>query len=309
MTLQTPPETMYRALTLRDEINDISSRLENIGAVFGAVSLALPRLEPAELGFIRVVSWLYVHYFESGKLGTEFLTEILREYAVEKAETSKEHRALVQRLRTYCQHNLDPSQDHSKDINRVCEAWFNSHCGTPVPRADEHWEKILRVISSDASTYLGCLRDTLRQIEASSEASQIMSQWQLRISRFHAPHEFDALIVEVAADLGKNSLDPVRLRKRYYDRWRKEFEVKTDDYDFHVEARKLIEHVLLSEQQDVLPITGLDIMETFNIPPGPRVKEVLLEAKQLYDVSPCAKEELLSKISDFLSTREYKNEE
>lgn len=291
---------MYNALTLRDEINDISSRFENIGPVFGSVSLALPRLEPAELGFIRVVSWLYVHYFESGKLGTEFLTELIRRFAAEKAESSQKHRSLVQRLRTYCQHNLDPSQDHSKDISRACESWFSSHCGTPVPRADEHWEKILRVISSDASMYLGCLRDILRIIESDPEAAQITSQWQLRIRRFHAPHEFDALISEVAADLGKEGLDPVKLRKRYYDKWRKEFEVKTDDCNFDLEARKLIEHVLLSEQQSVLPITGLDVMNALNIPPGPRVKEILLEARHIYDTSPCIKEELLERLSEQL---------
>lgn len=300
MIAQTAPEIMYRALTLRDEINDISSRFEDIGAVFGSVSLALPRLEPSELGFIRVVSWLYVHYFESGKLGTEFLTEIIREHASEKFEPSKEHRTLVQRLRTYCQHNLDPSQDHSKDISRACEAWFNSHCGTPVPRADEHWENILRVISFDASSYLGCLRDILRHIESDPESTQILNQWKLRISRFHAPHEFDALIGEVAADFGRESLDPVKLRRRYYDKWRKEFEIRTDNCDFRVEARKLIEHVLLSEQQDVLPITGRDVMSTFNVPPGPRVKEILLEARQRYETAPCTKEELLEIIAKTL---------
>ncbi len=301
MITRTAPEIIYQALTLRDEINDISRRFESIGAVFGSVSLALPRLEPAELGFIRVISWLYVHYFESGKLGTEFLTKIVKEYAADKAEFSKEHRALVQRLRTYCQHNLDPLQEHSKDISRACEFWFSSHCGTPVPRADEHWEKILRVISLDASTYFGCLRDVLRRIEADPEAALITAQWKLKISRFHAPHEFDTLIVEVAADLGRENLDPVKLRKRYYDKWRREFEVKTDSYDFHVEARKLIEHVLLSEQQNVLPVTATDIMTTFNIPPGPRIKEILLDARQLYDASPCFRDELLQRVSDMLA--------
>lgn len=301
MIAQTAPEIMYQALTLRDEINDISSKFENIDSVFGPVSLALPRLAPAELGFIRVVSWLYVHYFESGKLGTEFLTDIIRVYAPEKLDESKSHRNLVQRLRTYCQHNLDPSQEHSKEINSTCESWFSTHCGTPVPRADEHWENILRVISLDASSYLTCLRDILRKIETDPEATQIKHQWQLKITRFYAPHKFDTLIIEVAADLGRESLDPIKLRKRYYDKWRKEFEVKTDDCDFYIEARKLIEHVLLSEQQDVLPITGLDIMKRFNLVPGPKVKEALLNARRFYDIKPCTKEDLLNQLATITS--------
>ncbi|QVM97539.1 hypothetical protein JYG36_04950 [Pseudomonas sp. SORT22] len=300
MIQQSAPEIIYSALTLRDEINDISSRLEGVGAVFGSISLPLPRLSPSELGFIRVVSWLYVHYFESGKLGTEFLTELVGEYSVNMVELSKSHRSLVQRLRTYCQHNLDPSQSHSKEIRIACEQWFNQNCGTRVPRSDEHWETILRVIILDACAYLGCLRDILRCIETDAEASQIINQWTLRISRFHAPHEFDELITEVAADFGREGIDPMRLRKRYYDRWRKEFEVKTDNCDFHVEARKLIEHVLLSEQQEVLPITGKDIMEKFSIAPGPRIKEILLEARQIYNTQPCNKEALLEIISQNL---------
>lgn len=298
MTQQSAPEIIYGALTLRDEINEISSRFEGIGAVFGSISLSLPRLSPSELGFIRVVSWLYVHYFESGKLGTEFLTELVGEYSNDMVEASKSHRSLIQRLRTYCQHNLDPSQSHSREIRSACETWFNKNCGTRVPRSDQHWETILRTIILDACAYLECLRDILRHIEADAEASQVLNQWQLRVSRFHAPHEFDELIAEVAADFGREGLDPVRLRKRHYDKWRKEFEIKTDDCDFHVEARKLIEHVLLSEQQDVLPITGKDIMEKLSIPPGPRIKEILLEARNLYSANPCTKEKLIEKLAE-----------
>lgn len=289
-------EVMYRALALRDEINDISSKFDGVGAVFDSVSLSLPRLEPAELGFIRVISWLYVHYFESGKLGTEFLTALVQKYAVESFESSKQHREAVQRLRTYCQHNLDPSQNHSKDIQRACEDWFYDCCGTRTPRSDVHWEKLLSIISQDSAKYLECLRDALRSIEADSACHQVIEQWVLRVSRFHAPHKFDEIISEVAADLGREGLDAVKLRRRYYDKWRKEFEVKTDDCDFYVEARKLIEHVLLLEQLDVLPINGQDVMKAFDVPPGPRVKDILLLARQLYDAGPCSKDLLLEQV-------------
>lgn len=289
-------EIMYSALALRGEINDISSKFEGVGDVFESVSLNLPRLEPAELGFIRVVSWLYVHYFESGKLGTEFLTALIQEYVVESSEFSKKHREIIQRLRTYCQHNLDPSQHHSKEIQRVCEDWFYSHCGTRTPRSDAHWEKLLDIICCEAVKYLECLRDVLRGVEADPACLQITEQWVLRVSRFHAPHKFDELISEVAADFGRAGIDAVKLRKRYYDRWRKEFEVKTDDCDFYVEARKLVEHVLLMEQLDVLPITGQDVMTFFEVPPGPRVKEILLIARQLYGSEPCSKEVLVERV-------------
>jgi hypothetical protein len=287
-----PQSAMYDVLSLRDHINVISSKFVGIGPVFGPISLNLPKLEPAELGFIRVVSWLFVGYFEIGKLGTEFLSELAVTFNISTDQLNLTHRKRVQQLRTYCQHNLKPDEAHTKEIQSACEGWFTENCGTPAPSDNTHWERILLALISEARFYFGGLEKVLRKIEQSESREQILGQWALRISRFHAPHEFDKVVAAVAADFGRESFDSVKFRKRYYDRWRKEFEVRTDDCDFEREARKLIEHALLSELENVLPINGTDIMREFSIPPGHEVKNILAIAKEIFNSAPCTNDRL-----------------
>ena len=289
---------MYEALQLREEVNAIACGFDSVNHVFSNTSLSLPGLMPSELGFIRVVSWLYVHYYEVGKLGTEFLTELVSAYALEFGQRPKMHRIMIQRLRTYCQHNLTPTEVHSIEIQQECESWFFANCGSKRPGIEEHWNKLLFAIVLEATEYFTYLRDTLRKIELDESKTQLIEQWGLRISRFHAPYKFDLIIQEVASDFGREGLDAVKFRRRYYDRWRKEFEVKLDGCDFAREARKLVEHALLSEQQNVLPLDGRDVMEMLELPPGPKVRDALLRARKLYDANPCSKEELIQQLRE-----------
>ena len=286
---------MYEVLALRDRINAISTRFSGVGPVFGPISLNLPKLEPAELGFIRVVSWLFVGYFETGKLGTEFLSELATTLNISAEQLNVAHRRRVQQLRTYCQHNLNPNEPRTQEIRSACEGWFAKHCGTHAPSDNAHWNKILLALISEAILYFSGLEKVLRQIEQSDSQGQILEQWILRVSRFHAPYKFDEIVAVVAADFGRENFDSVKFRRRYYDKWRKEFEVRTDDCDFEREARKLIEHALLSELEKVLPINGTDVMREFCIPPGNEVKEILALAKEIFNNAPCTYEQLLQR--------------
>ena len=90
----------------------------------------------------------------------------------------------------------------------------------------------------------------------------------------------------------------MRFRNRFYDKWIQELATQTRNYDFEQEARKLIEQSLLTSTTPVLPITGGDIIDRFEIEPGPRVGDLLRMARQLYDAAPCSKDELLTRLSE-----------
>jgi hypothetical protein len=97
--------------------------------------------------------------------------------------------------------------------------------------------------------------------------------------------------------MGRDNLDAVRLRKQFYEKWKRELELQQGNYDFEVEARKLIEHVLLHETTAVLPLTGKDIMLEFNIPPGRQVGQLLEQARNLYIADPyLSRNDLLEKL-------------
>ncbi|MGZ3182078.1 MAG: hypothetical protein ACXU8N_06520 [Telluria sp.] len=292
---------MYEVLKLRDTINHISSGFSGIGPIFGLVSLQLPRLEPSELGFIRVVSWLYVHYFEVGKLGADFLGAHADAASIDPSQL-KDHRDRVQQLRTYCQHNLNFADNHSKLIQNACESWFKEHCGTHLPIDEPHWSKLLQLLISDALRYFKGLEKIIRFVESSAAFELILEQWQLRIRRYFPPHKFDKIIEEVAADWGRDNFDAIRFRKRHYDKWRGAFDSMSEDADFEREGRKLVEAAMLADQMGILPIDGRDVMSRLNIAPGGAVQELLKIACDLNNVRPYSREGLLEELAKILES-------
>src|SRR5437868_8385105 len=113
---------MYNILQLHEEINNVSSKLhKDKREVFEDTSLRIPVLHPAELGFLRAVSWLYVMYFEVGRINVEFLTKRLNAYDLDPEQVNYAHRITVQQLRTFLQHNLDPREKRDRFIQEHCE--------------------------------------------------------------------------------------------------------------------------------------------------------------------------------------------
>jgi hypothetical protein len=293
---------MFRVLTLKEDINRLSSKLLESGALFFEdLSLPIPRFVPPELGFLRTVSWLYALYIETAKVNMDFIIERFPAYGLDTDGKHSTHYALIQKMRTYSQHNLDLTQPRNQRIQEDCEQWFSDQCGTPVPCDDHHWNNCLINILVDAVSFGKTLLRCIRNIEGDDSKDRILQEWDSRRKRSHSPHEFDTLIEIVAADMGREHIDAVRLRKRFYDRWIKELELLDEGYDFGVEAQKLIEHALLSEIVPVLPITGKDIITTLGITPGAEVGRVLDQARTLYEESPCSGTQLLEKLRETLT--------
>lgn len=302
MSTTDPQSLMFRVLALREDINRLSSRLlKSDGLLFLDLSLPIPRFVPPELGFLRTVSWLYALYVETAKVNIDFIIERFNAYGLDEDGRHSAHYVLVQKLRTYNQHNLDLTQPRNLRIQEDCEGWFSKQCGTPVPWDDGHWNNCLINILEEAVSFGEALLRCIRNIEADDSKDRILQEWESRRERSHAPHEFDSLIEVVAADMGREHIDAVRLRKRFYDRWIKELELLDDGYDFGVEAQKLIEHALMSEVVPVLPITGKDVIATLGITPGPEVGRVLELARTLYEEEPCSATQLLEKLREKLA--------
>jgi hypothetical protein len=288
--------SMYRIFSLKEEIERVASGIEGIDDVFGTITLRMPKFNPAELGFLRTVSWLYVLYYEAGKVNIEFISERFSAYKLDPNNELNRHIVTIQRLRTYSQHNLNPNKLQSRNIQEYCEQWLKNNCGTPVPEDDDHWETCLTCILNEAFNFLSAIRDCIRSIEQDESLEQIIYEWDIARKRYHPPHEFDELIKEIAADMGRENLDATRLRKRFYDAWVKELGVLQGNYNFKVEARKLIEHALLDKMTPMLPITGRDILRKLDIPPGPQVGNLLEQARIIYNNEHCSRDELLEKL-------------
>ena len=297
MSNSSPETLMYELISLRQEINQLAqSLINNQEAVFDELSLSMPKFIPAELGLLRTVSWLYVLYNEVGKPNVEFLVEKLSAYNMDPKKKNIMHFQTIHHLRTFFQHHLNPNEPRDARIQTACQQWFQQQCGTTLPREEEQWKNCLMGLLNEAVSFLRILEGCIDHIKNDESSTEILRQWEFRRTRYHPPPEFDRLIEEVAADMGRENIEATRLRKHFYDEWVKELELLQGNYDFKVEARKLIEHALLSETIAVLPITGHDIMETFNIKPGPQVGALLERAQIFYQDQPCSREILLNKL-------------
>lgn len=218
MSAPNPAELMYDILIFREEIDRVASKLNGIDGiaegVFGSLSLPMPRFVPAELGFLRTVSWLYVMYNESGGVNIDFLSERLSAYGLDPDGRSSAHCSIVQQLRTFLQHNLDPAKPRTRRIQEACEKWFQDQCETPEPGTAEQWNSCLIGLLNETLDFFKALQRCIRCIEQDESREQIVRDWGFRRKRYYPPHKFDKLISKVSADMGREALNVVRLRKR-----------------------------------------------------------------------------------------------
>jgi hypothetical protein len=213
--------------------------LSDAPGIVDRVSHRTPKLQPPELGFIRTASWLFVLYFEAGRVNRQYLQGLLQVYGLDNG-AHRGHSQLIQAMRTYLQHNLNIEEAHDKNIISLCNSWFAAKCGTAVPDLDEEWLRCLCEILVESADYLEALDSCLRNSEKDESKVAICEQWLFRRRRHHEPHQFDELITVVATDLGRDRLDPAAFRKRYYDRWISQLQLLSSGYDVAVEGRKLI---------------------------------------------------------------------
>jgi hypothetical protein len=244
------------------------------------------------------VSYFFSHYFEAGRDSLDFFGSKLEPFGLDGDGRLRRHRVFLQQLRTYLQHNLSPSKGRDLLIRQECERWFRDTCGADRPSTEAEWQACLQQVLADGIAYVSVVAELLSHVCGDESKDEIVSQWTAFVSRSHRPEDFDRVIAVVAGDLGREHLDVVRFRNRFYDKWIQELGAQTRNYDFEREARKLVEHALLSSTTPVLPITGADIIERFAIEPGPKIGELLRAARQLYDAAPCNKDDLLARLAE-----------
>jgi hypothetical protein len=281
-------------IRLREEVDLVAETMISPHRVFESVSLQIRGLEPAELGFLRSVAYLFVLYYEVGDVAVPYLLGLWDAFGLDGDHQIREHRELVRSLRTFLQHNLDPTSSTDRRTRETCQRWFAKQCGTPVPSSEDHWSACLHGILAETAGFLSTMNDCLRAIEVDEGRDSILDHWRFQISRHHPPEEFDRIIEEAAADIGRSYIDAVRLRKRYYDQWTESLSYLSQDYDFRVEARRLVEHAMLVDIAAGMPITGQDIIAEFGLTPGPKVGSLLARARLLFEESPTDRDGLLA---------------
>ena len=142
---------MYRIVGKAEETNArVSALLGDGPELFEAISQRMPKFVPADLGFLRLVSWLYVLLWEAGKVSVPFVMKRFEAYSVDPDGEMRAHTINVQELRTYTQHNLNNEEAHDKKTMGNYHAWFASHCGTAVPDSEDEWNRCVFALLNES---------------------------------------------------------------------------------------------------------------------------------------------------------------
>ena len=297
MIEQTPSSLMYEIGASKEELESRCASLLGVRhTAFQELVLRSPRFSPPELAFYQVVTWLYGLYYEAGRVSLQFLLHLLPTYGLEYESNHRRHYQEVQRLRTFLQHNLNLDSRHDLETQRNCEDWFSESCGSVMPGNGCEWNRCVARILIESGEFLVAVVNCVRAVEKDESSSSIVAQWSSRLSRFHPIHEFEALVAIVINDMGQSSLDAHRITVRHYDKWSQDLQLRSDDYVFEFEARRLIEQTLLNEDELPLIITGQDVIRELGISPGLEVGRLLAKARALYFASPSNKEQLLERL-------------
>ena len=288
---------MYQIGGLKQELEERAASLLGVSrTAFQETSIRNPRFSPPELGFYQTVTWLYAFYYEAGRVSVRFLITLLETYGLGQNGDRSRHYEDVGRLRTFLQHNLNLDSVQDIKTRRTCEEWFSKACGSAIPGSDKEWMQCLSHILGDSTAFLAAAIDCVRAIEQDEASNMIIHQWSTQLLQYHPKHEFETLVSMVIHDIGQASLDSAQLTERYYESWSKNLRFRSEGYLFEEEARRLIEQTILNEAHLPPPISGLDIMREFGIPPGPEVGDLLRKAKALYDADPCDPDRLIARL-------------
>ena len=283
---------------LRIIINNDAFNIGKQAPVFREVYSLPKNFTCFEAGFLRMTSWLYMLYYEAGKGELEFAIEKFNIYSIENTTISKNHYKDLRVLRTTFQHSLDLDLSRNAQYKTITENWFNRAIYKKHPTAADDWQNCLELIVKDALVFLTNISEVIQKISKDEFVKSIIDDWNFKSSRIHQHHDFDSLIYTAAHEFGMQYLDTIKFRKKNAETWIQELQNLTGNYDFNIEARKLIERDMI--KKPLLPITGQDIMDAFDIPPGPKIKIIMETALSIFAQKPCSKEELINKIKPYI---------
>jgi len=292
-----------------EKINKYAVHVRSGGEPFFAgVALGRIKFNPAVLGFYRTVSWLYVLYYEMGKVNVKYMMELAKvRFAFPEFDDARKHYEQIRELRTFNEHNLNPDVKRDADLIDNCEIWFVEKCGLPIPDNDLDWERCLTGLLEDSHAFIDLLKKSVLQVmrEAEEDKAAILEQWSHRLNRYHPGHAFDPIIAEAAGDLGRE-LDHdqiVNLRNRYHQKWLSKLEIRRGDYDFASEARRLVDQMLLFEWMNELPITSKDIIQYCDLQTGSHLNFYLAQAFVFYYSGITEPQQLLTRLKETGSAR------
>ncbi|MCD9476596.1 hypothetical protein [Photobacterium phosphoreum] len=248
-------------------IQDINSLISHIindreEFFFESSNLIKPDFKNQELSFVRLVSWLYTLYFETGKVGLNIVKPSLDE---KSRSILIEHTKLIHAYRTKLQHNLDRAKDSRNfKLESVCLKWSKKVCGVNVPRDETEWSQCSIFLIDETEAVLNSIYSMLDDMtNTDSKSDDFISNWRLTKTRNIEPYVYDLYIKKFLSFTSPDEFDIVKFRSKHLDKWRRHINILDSSADLYNEIGKIVESTMVSEFIHVLPITIKEMEKEF----------------------------------------------
>jgi len=248
-----------------EDINSLLALIVNdrTQVFFTKTNVIKPDFANKELSFVRLVSWLYTLYFETGKTS---LGVIQKAMSLESQALLKLHKTNVQSMRTKLQHNLDKVQS-ARDfkIETSCMAWTKLACGKNIPNSEDDWLACSMHLLTEAESILALLKSTLEEMTDSVVNKDIfVVNWGITTMHDIPVHYFDKHIEEFIQFTDIEDFDTVAYRTKNLAAWRNYITGLKSTANYPIEIKKVVESSLVRDFIFILPIT-LDDLHNFFI--------------------------------------------
>ena len=277
-------------------VDDVNQRFRVLSGgvdLLPPTSLPLQSDDVPEAGFLRLVSWLWSQYHETGRVTLETLTSV-----PSVTLQANDHLRESALLRTYLQHHLDVAVADDRRKAEQATSWFTSHCGR-TPQDDADWISLVEHLSGEAEGLMRELGAVIGRLASTDLSSQFRRVLQMRLDRTVPAHEVDDMIDSLKPLYGLDYLDTRAFRDRNYQSWRERTRLLTADRDARSYLRELIEQALSRHvEAEPAPLSGEEIMDIFGIRPGPEVGRLKRRAEELSSTRVRSKGELIEVLAE-----------
>jgi hypothetical protein len=179
-----------------------------------------------EGGFIHIVSWLYMQYFDNKKSNEniKFLRKKLNDYSL---DTSMTHFDDVKNIRTFLHHDVSSDNKQNYKVKLFVKKWFNECCNKEIPETEEDWHFSLEKILDDALIVFSSLHDCIEKISKDEFKEMIVSEWNKYIFPFSL-YDIEQIVEKNAKRLEIPNLNAHKYTQKYYPYWKKELQMYSE---------------------------------------------------------------------------------
>ena len=255
------------------------------------ISVRPPIGNDDEASFLRLTSWSYALLFEVGRVSIPFLLRLPSRKGIADRNLLRV-RESVQSLRTFCFHNLGLTE-HDARLSRIARDWHHEKCGTVFPKQSQEWRGCFEGLCSEVSQVIVHCHGVVDNVLASqTDGRGTIVELKRRLDRNWPGHSFDRLVEDILVRMDRK-MNVTAFRNQHLSNWRKYLECIPEGIDIETEIIPLIERDVLNHFENMLPISGRDIL-SLGVPEGPLVHSYLQKARELHMMDGnLDKEELL----------------